>query len=134
MTSLLDKLDSLIAETERATPGPYRLERVDLDHGEIAYEVSKDYPDIGGFHVSFYESNCLDKRITAKHQAEFYASARTNYPAALRALKKAVERLGRIESHQTESIDKVVLLVNIEGYRQCAKEALAEIEKELGEK
>lgn len=42
----------------------------------------------------------------------------------------AVEALENIEKHSPESIDKTILLINIDGYRQCAREALAKIKKD----
>lgn len=80
--SLLDKLDALIAETEKATPGPWEAveDAVCVKIDQLRDETAL----LDAFHPN-YEKGDLD--------AEFIAYARTGYPAALRALKVAVEIL-----------------------------------------
>lgn len=46
-------------------------------------------------------------------------------------LGPAIEALSDIEKHSPESIDKVVLLLNIDGYRERARRALAAIRGKL---
>lgn len=79
-----ERIAELRALCERATPGPYRIERVDHEPDEITYEVSagKEF-----FHVVFRESECADVGVCAKEQAELYAEARTALPEALDAIE-----------------------------------------------
>jgi hypothetical protein len=76
---------------EAATPGPYRVERVDHDHDEITYEVSS--PD-KGFHVVFRESDSADEGVCNKAQSHFYANVRTSHEQLLSALEIAMEAFG----------------------------------------
>lgn len=88
MSELLKKLDALIAETEKATPGPWKMQESGLV--EIAPMVVTN----GNKHKGTFVCECNEAEDgTAEKDAEFIASARTNYPAALWALKVAVEIL-----------------------------------------
>lgn len=58
---------------EKATPGPYDVERIDHDNGEIAYEINDAHQL-----VAFYESN-FELPLKAKFNAEFYCCARNTY-------------------------------------------------------
>lgn len=114
--TLLEKLDALIAETEKAT------------------KVNKWYSHPwegtvrGPFH-RWFTCAPVDERYQ-KHVAsvaddtEFAAAAMNNYPAALRALKKAVERL---QDSQIVFDEAGKLLL-----RDLFTEALAQVETELG--
>lgn len=127
--SLIQKIENRLKQTEAATPGPWfygywaGLCHIKHQHGlgSCKYEMVKRVA--GGTNM------CADKPegitvfsttdeyiVMDKSDGEFIASARTNYPAALRALKKAV--------------------VELKKYAECASnspaiEALAEIEKEF---
>ncbi len=90
MNAIQQKLKETREILSKATPGPYHVECVHLDHDDIAYEVSVP-PE--GFHVAFYQSNCMDHGLTAKSQAEFYAHACNELPKYALALEKAVAEL-----------------------------------------
>lgn len=74
--ALQGKLERVDQLHKLAVPGPYSVERV--DHVEaITYEISID----GNLHVIFDERMCLDRGISAKQQAQFYAESRMLLPA-----------------------------------------------------
>lgn len=95
-------LDEIKARMNAATAGPYEVEKVDLDGGGIAYEVSARG---GSFHVAFYEHNCLDQRITAKNQAKLYAHARTDIPRLVKIADGLLAFLDNVEGSTINELD-----------------------------
>lgn len=78
------------------------VERVDHEN-EITYEVNYEKK---GFHVVFYESNCIESGLSAKHEAEKYVSAVNDHEAAIKAKDLEVHHLKRssdvlLEHHET---------------------------------
>lgn len=116
--TLLDKLDALIAETEKATPGPWEAveDAVCVKIDQLRDETAL----LDAFHPN-YEKGDLD--------AEFIAYARTGYPAALRALKKAVEALH--EADHALRVSAAEYVPAISDAFSVFDKTLAEIEKEL---
>lgn len=80
--TLLSRLKRL---EERSTPGPYFVERIDHNDGEIAYEIN-DREQL----VAFQEMN-FKYPLCAKFNAEFYAEAKNALPSLLKLLEQAVE-------------------------------------------
>lgn len=100
MSDLLDKLTSMLAETEKATPGPWKKDLCIMDG-------------------ALYSQGGREETLA---NAEFIAAARTNHPAALRALIKAV---GILKCNET--------FHRLGGLDDCDPcKALAEIEEIFG--
>lgn len=122
LTAFLEKEKQLM---EKATPGPYHVERVDHDHDEITYEVSSPG---SGFHVIFRESEAAEEGVCCKAQAEFYANAITSHEKAIEALRIATEALN-------EYVCPYCFHEDGDGYPECLKysacTALASIEEVL---
>lgn len=121
--TLLERLDALLAETEKATPGPWFVKEYPgvLPLIKMSFDEIQDIPNV--------------------EDAEFIASARTCYPAALRALKKAVEMVRILsvqatpEEYEKECGSEMDADCGLEAYERLVldgRKALAEIEKELG--
>lgn len=53
------------------------------------------------------------------------------FDAAVSLLWPAIEACIKIESHQPENIDKVTLIQNVDGYRECARKALSELKERV---
>ncbi len=91
-------LDDFIKEAKeisgKTTRGPYTIERVDHEPDQITYEVSSPKK---GFHVLFCEYNCLEKRISAKNQAEFYAFSRNNFDKLIKIVEIQNEALATLK-------------------------------------
>ena len=84
--------DEIKAICDRAAPAPLHVERVDHDDS-ITYEVSS--PKDLGFHVVFSEVDYRDEDEklvrNPKHDAEFYAAARSALPEALAYIEELEE-------------------------------------------
>lgn len=71
---------------DRLEPGPWHVECIHHDGGDIAYEINQ-----GSQLVAFYENN-FDAPANAKSYATFYAQSRTVMPRLIAALEKCMEQ------------------------------------------
>lgn len=93
---MVDKMKKTYAQAcidiaSKATEGPYYVERIDHDHGEIAYEINDKH-----HLVAFREGN-FEQPLKAKFNAEFYAHARTDVPKLAQIILKASSDLRSID-------------------------------------
>lgn len=84
-TPLERYLQEVEERCRKATPGPYRLERVGFSNGDFAYEVNDDHQL-----VQFHEFN-FEPIMKAKFNAELYASSITDIPRLLAIVRRLVE-------------------------------------------
>jgi hypothetical protein len=132
MSSLADKLKGLLEECERATPGPWVNEDY-RDKGDwrstgliwsFDEELNRYFKTICRIEQSKLSSVSSDTDVeTFEANAKFITSARTQLPAALRALVGVVERLLLLRNYAIQH-DK-------HGMVEMTTTALAEIEKEF---
>lgn len=111
--TLLQQIEALLAETEKATPGPWKSGSSPYPYGQ---QCLVQYSEIDGTTI------CVGGYQNGHLNAEFTARARTSYPAALRALKLAVEYIESGCGHKLEP--------RLDECGWCKR--LAAIEKELG--
>lgn len=98
---MTNRLREISERLERATPGPWNIERVDHEH-EITFEIGTDE----GFFAKIYEHDFIDQGRNAKPTCELIAHA----PDDLRYLLSLVERLEKVRAAAEDVMSELRLI------------------------